>query len=230
LTNPSNDSHRWFVEHPLLLGVILVVIFSVLRFAQTVTWRILFSTLDFQSSPQFFLFIFVWVVILSLGLIVGGIVWLPRFSWLQLGWSRKGLPKAIGLGLLGFVLLSINIIVWGMFKGASEQPQLMMPSLSRVLIVAFFAFSQPAWVEENLYRGYLQPLLSRRMYIWLAIIVQAAIFSLAHIGYLSNPYDFGSSFTAGLILGSLRGRGSNIVAPFLAHGLFWMLTAFMPIA
>jgi membrane protease YdiL (CAAX protease family) len=145
-----------------------------------------------------------------------------------MGWSRKGLPKAIGLGLLGFVLLTINIIVWGMAKGTSEQPQLIMPSLGRLLIVTFFAFGQPAWVEENLYRGYLQPLLSSRMNLWLAILLQAAIFSAAHLGYLTNPYDFGSSFVAGLILGSLRGRESNLVTPFVAHGLFWMMTAFMP--
>jgi membrane protease YdiL (CAAX protease family) len=33
----------------------------------------------------------------------------------------------------------------------------------------------------------------------------------------------------GLILGWLRGRESSLVAPFLAHGLFWMMGAFMVI-
>jgi membrane protease YdiL (CAAX protease family) len=139
------------------------------------------------------------------------------------------LLKAIGLGLLGLLLLSINVIVWSIAKGSSQQPQMTIPSLSRLLLVAFFAFSQPAWVEENLFRGYLQPHLSQRMKLWLAIVVQAAIFSLAHLGYLSNPIDFGQSFVAGLIFGWLRGRNSNLVAPFVAHGLFWMMAAFMPV-
>lgn len=204
------------------------MIFSLLRFIQTVAWRKWFYSLDFQVSPQFTFFLSVWVIVLSVGLVIGGIVWLPRTSWRQLGWSRKGLLKAIGLGLLGLVLLSINVIVWSISKGSSQQPQFTVPKLSRFLLVAFFAFSQPAWVEENLFRGYLQPRLSHRMKLWLAIVVQAVIFSLAHLGYLSDPIDFGQTFVAGLILGWLRGRKSNLVAPFIAHGLFWVMAAFLP--
>ena len=204
------------------------MIFSLLRFIQTVAWRKWFYSLDFQVSPQFTFFLSVWVIVLSVGLVIGGIVWLPRTSWRQLGWSRKGLLKAIGLGLLGLVLLSINVIVWSISKGSSQQPQFTVPKLSRFLLVAFFAFSQPAWVEENLFRGYLQPRLSHRMKLWLAIVVQAVIFSLAHLGYLSGPMDFGQTFVAGLILGWLRGRKSNLVAPFIAHGLFWVMAAFLP--
>ena len=229
LKSQAKDYRRWFEEHPLLWGISLVVIFSMLRFIQTITWRKWFYSLDFQVSPQFILFLSVWFIILSVGLVIGGIVWLSRTSWRQLGWTRKGLLKAIGLGLLGLLLLSINVIVWSIAKGSSQQPQMTIPSLSRLLLVAFFAFSQPAWVEENLFRGYIQPHLSQRMKLWLAIVVQAAIFSLAHLGYLSNPIDFGQSFVAGLIFGWLRGRNSNLVAPFVAHGLFWMMAAFMPV-
>jgi hypothetical protein len=81
MINPTTDYHRWFTRHPLLFGIVLVVIFSVLRFVQTITWKKWFSALDFQVSPWFTLFISVWFVILSLGLIIGGVVWLPRFSW-----------------------------------------------------------------------------------------------------------------------------------------------------
>jgi membrane protease YdiL (CAAX protease family) len=41
--------------------------------------------------------------------------------------------------------------------------------------------------------------------------------------------DFGSAFVAGLILGWLRGRDRSLVAPFLAHGLLWMMVAFSPL-
>jgi membrane protease YdiL (CAAX protease family) len=205
------------------------VIFSLLRFIQTIAWRKWFYSLDFQVSPEFTVFLLVWFIIISVGIVIGGIVWLTRTSWRQLGWFRKGLLKAIGLGLLGFLLLSINVIIWSIAKGPTQQPEMTVPSLNRLLLVAFFAFGQPAWVEENLYRGYLQPHLSQRMKLWLATVVQAAIFSLAHLGYLSNPIGFGQTFVAGLILGWLRGRHSNLVAPFIAHGLFWVMAAFMPV-
>lgn len=217
----------WFQGHRLLWGFILVAAFALMRIVETVTWRQGFGSLDFQESLPFALFLLLWFVLMSVGLIVGGVVWLTKTSWQELGWKRKGLLKSIGLGLLGFVLMYINVIVWAMLKGNMNQPVMFSPNPTRLLLVMFFAFGLPAWVEENLYRGYLQPLLTGKMSIWLAIVVQAVIFSVAHLGYLSHLLDFGSAFVTGLILGWLRGRESSLVAPFIAHGLFWMMGAFM---
>jgi membrane protease YdiL (CAAX protease family) len=230
MATKTKDYRMWFQSNRLLWGFILVVAFSLMRFVETITWRQWFGSLDFQESLPFALFLLLWFVLISVGLIVGGIVWLTKTSWQELGWKRKGLLKSIGLGLIGFILLYINVIVWAMLKGNTEQPEMFAPSLTRLLLVMFFAFGLPAWVEENLYRGYLQPLLAGKMSIWLAIIVQAVIFSVAHLGYSSHLLDFGSAFVTGLILGWLRGRESSLVAPFIAHGLFWMMGAFMVIS
>jgi membrane protease YdiL (CAAX protease family) len=217
----------WVREHRLAWGLFLVVAFCLLRAIQTWMWRQGFGSLDFQDNLAFGLFLFLWLGLISVGLIGGGVIWLPQTSWRELGWVRKGLPKAIGMGFVGFVLMTINVIIWGMIEGATGQPQLLPPSPVRLLLVAVFAFGLPAWVEENLFRGYLQPLLIARTNLWLAIVAQAALFSLAHIGYTQNPFDFGSAFVAGLILGWLRKREGSLIAPFLAHGLFWFMGAFM---
>jgi len=217
----------WIRKNRILWGLILVAFFALLRFLQTVAWRGWFGSADFQESISFALFLVFWFVVISLGLVVGGIVRLTGATWTTLGWKRDGWLKSVGMGLLGFVLLYLNIIVWAILGGNSEAPRMITPSLTRVLIVAFFAFGLPAWAEENLFRGYLQPLLAARLNLGLAVLIQAIIFSAAHIGYSSSWIDFGSAFTTGLILGWLRGRESNLLAPFLAHGLFWMLGAFM---
>ena len=230
MATKTKDYRMWFQSNRLLWGFILVVAFSLMRFVETITWRQWFGSLDFQESLPFALFLLLWFVLISVGLIVGGIVWLTTTSWQELGWKRNSLLKSIGLGLIGFILLYINVIVWAMLKGNTEQPEMFAPSLTRLLLVMFFAFGLPAWVEENLYRGYLQPLLAGKMSIGLAIIVQAVIFSVAHLGYSSHLLDFGSAFVTGLILGWLRGRESSLVAPFIAHGLFWMMGAFMVIS
>jgi len=112
--------------------------------------------------------------------------------------------------------------------GATDRPEFITPSSVRLLLVAFFAFSMPAWVEENLFRGYLQPLLAKQVGLWTAITIQALFFSVAHLGWSTKPLDFGSTFVAGLILGWLRGREHSLVGPFLAHGLVWLLAAFGP--
>lgn len=230
MATKTKDYRTWLQNHRLLWGFMLVVAFSLLRMVETVTWRQWFGSLDFQESLSFALFLLFWFVLMSVGLIVGGIIWLTKTSWQELGWTRKGLLKSIGLGLVGFVLIYINVIVWAMLKGTTDPPETFAPSLTRLLLVTVFAFGLPAWVEENLFRGYLQPLLAGKMSIWLAIIVQAVIFSVAHLGYSSHLLDFGSTFVTGLILGWLRGRESSLVAPFIAHGLFWMMGAFMVIS
>jgi len=229
MTNKANYS-TWFQSNRLLWGLILVILFSLMRFVQTVTWRQAFGSLDLQESLPFFLFLLVWFALMSVGLIAGGIVWLTETSWRELGWKREGLLKSIGLGLAGFILLYINVIVWAMFAGNTSQPEMFTPSLSRLFLAAFFAFGLPAWVEENLFRGYLQPLLAGKMSLGWAVILQAAIFSAAHLGYSNHWLDFGSAFVTGLILGWLRGRESSLVAPYLAHGLFWMMGAFMVVS
>ena len=155
--------------------------------------------------------------------------WLTHTSWAQLGWRRKGLLKAIGLGLLGFVLLYINVIAWALLEGNTTQPTTFTPGPVRLLLVACFAFGLPAWVEENLYRGYLQPLLAGRMSLGLAIVVQAAVFSVAHLGYYTHLLDFGMVAVTGLILGWLRKRDASLVGPYVAHGLFWLTFAFMSV-
>lgn len=116
-----------------------------------------------------------------------------------------------------------------MLIGNTEQPEMFVLNFFRFFIVLLFTFGLPAWAEENLYRGYLQPLLANKMNLRLAIVVQATIFSLAHLGYSSHTFDFGSAFVTGLILGWLRGRDSSLVSPFISHGLFWMMGAFMVI-
>jgi membrane protease YdiL (CAAX protease family) len=139
--------------------------------------------------------------------------------------------KAIGLGLLGFVLNFIALIPVMIFlRGSTTQPEYITPSILRLLMVTFFAFGIPAWVEENLFRGFLQPLLTKRFALWMAIVIQAALFSASHIGYSRTLLQFGWLFISGLIYGWLRGRDGNLVAPYLAHGLGWMVIAFGPAA
>ncbi len=230
MTTKIKSFQIWVQSNRLLWGFILIVTFSFMRFVETVTWKNWFGSSDFHESIPFALFLLFWFVLVSIGLIAGGIVWLTKTSWQELGWTRSGLLKSIGLGCVGFLLLYINVIVWAMLGGNSKPPEMVTPSLARLLLVIFFAFGLPAWVEENLYRGYLQPLLAGKMKLWMAIIVQAVIFSAAHLGYSRHLLDFGSLFVAGLILGWLRGRESRLVAPFVAHGLFWLMAAFMAVS
>jgi len=217
---------RW--ERSIAQALALVLTFTLLRAIQTRLWQHWFGATDFQETPPFALFMAGSFAIMSVGFIGGCVVRLTGTAWRELGWQREGLAKAAAWGVLGFVAVSANVLVWSLAGGATARPDYVSPSVGRLLLVAFFAFGVAAWVEENLFRGYLQPLLAKRLPISAAIAVQAALFSVAHLGYTTDLAYFGSAFVSGLILGALRGRGRSLVAPFVAHGLLWMMAAFGP--
>ena len=219
----------WIQEHRLQWGLMLAIVlwlsrlFSVLLFPQ---WHR--PALDFYETVPFALFLLGWFALLSVGLIGGGIVWLTQTSWQELGWRRESLVKAIGLGILGFVLNIVALMTLALIQGgAGQPPDYVSPSLTRFLLVTFFAFGIAAWIEENLFRGYLQPLLAQRVNLWMAVVIQAAIFTATHLGYATG-LNLVYIFVSGLIFGWLRGRERNLVAPYLAHALGWMMTIFGP--
>ena len=82
-----------------------------------------------------------------------------------------------------------------------------------------FGFFIAAWQEENLFRGYLQPLLIERWGYWPGILAQAALFSTAHIGWCPTWPLYLLAFFSGIVFGWLRGRDRSLVAAFVAHGL-----------
>lgn len=57
------------------------------------------------------MFLLFWFLIMSVGLIAGAMVYLTQISWQELGLKPKSFLKSIGLGLLGFVLMYLNVIV-----------------------------------------------------------------------------------------------------------------------
>ena len=219
---------EWLGRHGLAWALVLVVSLSLLRSIQALTWRVWFNTMDFVETPSFVLFQVGWFAVMSVGLIGVGIVWTTRTSWRELGWKKNGLVRSVGLGVLAFVLMSINVLGWSLLGGAATRPEPVSFSAVRLLLVMFFAFGMAAWVEENLFRGFLQMLLVERIGLWKAVLLQAILFSVAHLGWTTRVLDFGSAFVSGLILGGLRGRKGSLVAPYVAHALLWMMAGFGP--
>ena len=226
----SKADGNWFHKHPLAWGLLLIIFLWLSRVSLVLSFPQWFNPFDIYETLPFALLLLGWFALLSVALVGGGIVRLTGTSWRKLGWRREGLMKAVGLGLLGFVLNYIALLPVMMIRGSTAQPEYISPGIIRLLLVTFFAFGIPAWVEENLFRGFLQPLLAKRVTLWLAIVIQAALFSASHVGYASSLLQFGWLFVSGLIYGGLRGRDRSLVAPYLAHGLGWMIIAFGPAA
>ena len=224
----TRDLRDWFRQHRLQWGLALVVGLWLLRIAGNYAWRRWFGTIDIHETLPFALFLLGGVLVGSVGLTGGGIVWLTGTSWRELGWRRDGLAKAIGLGLVGFVLSTMAMMALLVIERGAPSQSYVRPTVVRVLLVAVFAFGYAPWIEENLFRGYLQPVLAGRAPLWAAVAIQAAIFAASHLGYATSVLQYAWLFVSGVIYGVLRGRDRSLVAPYLAHALGWMMVVFGP--
>ncbi len=153
---------------------------------------------------------------------------IERASWKDLGWSLSHFKRELFFGVpMGFILF--------VFRRSDEifahGPTVHIP-LTDAVVIFLASFGIASWQEENIYRGYLQPKLEALGRKKAAIIIQAVLFSLAHIGYYG--FDASPEFflgllelaVVGLILGYYRQRFNSLVAPFIAHGLLDFLPIF----
>jgi membrane protease YdiL (CAAX protease family) len=90
----------------------------------------------------------------------------------------------------------------------------------------FFLFIglQASFIEESLFRGYLQPILSRRVGAVAAWLLTAILFGVSHLSI--DPLRLAGITFIGLVYGALRLGDRSLVAPSVAHTLTWLIWGF----
>jgi uncharacterized protein len=219
-------------KRPIITGLLLIVIFSVLRAGIWQLGKRSFDGQIFQPTlPSAVLFLAVFVI-LSVGLCGIGLKTATGASWQMLGWRKESFLTIVWRSLTGFILIYVITFAWivlaiqltplpGEVAAAGNAPAGLDPTM--LLFKAAWGFLIASWQEENLFRGYLQPHLINKMGHWPGILAQAALFSIAHLGFHLIWWQFVASFLLGLILGWLRGKNRSIIPAFIAHGLSWPL-------
>jgi len=184
------------------------------------------GAVDFEPSWRGAAFLLGLIVVLSVAVIGGGLFGLAGTSWQGLGWRRERLGREIVRGLLAAILLGLITLAFAVIgtrllglKPPQPAAGAATVSAASVLLSVAFGFLVASWSEENVFRGYLQPLFISRYGLGPGIVLQAALFSVAHLGYYQAWPYFVLAFVHGLVFGWLRGRDGSLVAPFLAHGL-----------
>jgi membrane protease YdiL (CAAX protease family) len=89
-----------------------------------------------------------------------------------------------------------------------------------LLLGWFFGFAIAAFQEQTLFRGFLQGLLQDRYGRSIAIVGQATVFTLAHLGYypVSAWPLLLVVFLVGLVTGWLVDRRGTLLPAGIAHG------------
>ena len=108
--------------------------------------------------------------------------------------------------------------------GASPSPTVATGAASdfavTLLLGWFLGFAIAAFQEETLFRGFLQSILQDRYGRIVAIVGQAALFALAHLGYypVSAWPLLLVVFLVGIVTGGLVDRRGMLLAAGIAHG------------
>jgi len=92
-------------------------------------------------------------------------------------------------------------------------------SLNYLLIIPVVAIITPV-VEESVFRGYLLRIMFRNRFTpFLAIVLQALLFTFAHLSFRNAP----GIFVAGIILGYMAYSFYSILPGIIIHSIFNIL-------
>jgi membrane protease YdiL (CAAX protease family) len=197
-----------------LLKIILIVsTFVLARIFFASVWKSLTGSLNTAvPSASFYMLLLSNFLILSLAFILG-VNRLTNQRLSSLGWTTSNLFRNTFIGLTAgsffLFLLTFNKTI----------------KLENLLPAAFFSFLIASWQEETIFRGYLITYLRRKFAAEEALIYQALIYSLAHIGFyaFSPPATLVLSlifaFVLGLIFGCLKVATKSQLPAFIAHAM-----------
>ncbi len=149
--------------------------------------------------------------------------------WKAIRWNWPGFT---GLSMLGVGVLMLGFDILGRYlpmpKTTPFDQFLARPS-DAYLTVAFAVTLGPL-MEELFFRGFLYPVLARRMGVVLGVIFTALPFGLVHL--VQYGYAWGAVlviFLVGVVLTAIRAVTGSVAASFLAHvgynATLMMLTA-----
>jgi membrane protease YdiL (CAAX protease family) len=219
-------------------GLLLIGLFVVLRALLVRVWDRYFGG-GYSTDPMFLLFLSGVFLVLSVGLVYLGFTrWVGvdlRMWWVSpsqlrgdLVWGVVGVVAVLVVTVTS--VLAVTALVPGLSPvgdaGAAPEPSVVAPGeqatgvVVNLLLGWFFGFAIAAFQEETLFRGFLQSLLSERYGRLTAIVGQATVFSLAHLGYypVSAWPLLLVVFLVGIITGWLVDRRGTLLSAGIAHG------------
>ena len=145
----------------------------------------------------------------------------PRRTLAEVGWVGTRMIQSILLGLLGAAACVVVLVALLAAMGDSLVAigeSLLAPSAARRVIFLIIGL-HAAFTEETLFRGNLLGAFQARMGSVPAILVTSAVFAFYHLQF--NPVPLLAKFVFGVVYAVLRRRSGSLVAPAIAHALFW---------
>ncbi|MFZ0758653.1 MAG: type II CAAX endopeptidase family protein [Candidatus Sulfotelmatobacter sp.] len=137
--------------------------------------------------------------------------------WQAIRWNWPGIA---GVSLMGVGVLMLGFDLLGKFLPMPETTPFdqFFATPSDAYLTAAFAISLGPLMEELFFRGFLYPVLARRMGAVWGILLTALPFGLIH--FVQYGYSWGAVliiFLVGVVLTTVRALTKSVASSFLAH-------------
>lgn len=145
--------------------------------------------------------------------------------WSSLRWraprSRETPPAVVYLTcIFGGVALAVAVGVASQLAGETKKLPIeqLFGSRTDVLWLAAFGIALAPLIEETIFRGFLYPVLARKLGIPAGIFITGLLFGLMHAAQLWGGFaQIGLLIFVGIVLTFARARTGSVLASYLIH-------------
>jgi hypothetical protein len=137
--------------------------------------------------------------------------------WQAIRWNWPGRSAAAFLGI-GVLMLGLDLMARFFPMPKSTPFDQFFAHPSDAYLTAVFAVTFGPLMEELFFRGFLYPVIARRLGVFWGIMLTALPFGLIHL--MQYGYAFGAVlviFLVGVVLTAVRAKTKSVAASFLAH-------------
>jgi membrane protease YdiL (CAAX protease family) len=163
---------------------------------------------------------FVWFAIVALYLVFSANRRFHQSLWsaIRWNWPRQGWISLVAIGIATVVLLRLLQYVLPLPKKSPFDDFFRRPSDAYAF--AMLAISFGPFMEEIFFRGFLYPVLARRLGIFMGVLLTALPFAFIHVIEYKAWAPVLIVFLVGVVLTLVRAKRQSVASSFIVHAIY----------
>ncbi len=219
----------WDVVRIAVIAIVAIGVFSLIAMSIVLSGGKSQRAMEMARNPEIVVPAQFAAYLIVLAYMVGIVRTRGRAFWRSLRWDWPAMSwfAYLALGVALAILVQSSSVLLPIPKSLPIDRY--FTSTLGAWLMAGFGVSAAPLVEELFFRGFLYPVLARRMGLIAGVVITSALFALIHESQLAHAWaPLLLLFAVGLVLTGVRARQGSVAATFLIHvgynfTLFFML-------
>ena len=163
---------------------------------------------------------FVWFAVVALYLITAARQWFHQSLWraIRWNWPEQGWFSLIAIGIATVVLLQLLQHVLPVPKKSPFDDFFRNPRDAYAFAILAIGFGP--FMEELFFRGFLYPVLARRIGVFMGVLLTALPFALIHVIEYKAWAPVLIVFLVGIVLTVVRAKRQSVASSFIVHAIY----------